>query len=446
VPGTQVTLNATPVKGSAFMGWSGGGCSGLGPCVVTLGGDTAVSATFIQIVPTRYDATWSLAGVTYSNGDLSISGNSAGTKNVRTIDAKASGRWYWEVTATGGNASTNNGGIGVAEAATPNNAAWIGSQASGVSAGYSGGTLFMTWANASFPNGNAGPASEAIAAGNVYMFALDADKQNLWFGVNGTWFFNGDPGTSLAATVTGITGNMYPGVTFYVNSTNAFTANFGGNGGVNNGFKYPVPSSYNPGFYNIPTTWDPSWSIAGVNYTNGNLGISSTASTDTVTRTIVGRPLGSGRYYWELTATGGDGNIDDGGVGLQDSTAPNNNSYLGSSPNSMGWGYGSCCSAQYYVNWTGTTAGTAPTLASAIKSGNVYMFALDMVAGSLWVGNNGTWYSGPPGSATPALKGITGTVYPGVAFYAQHLNAFSSNFGQSPFVYAPPPGYGAGFY
>jgi hypothetical protein len=44
--GTMVTLTATPVAGSAFSGWSGGGCSGTGTCTVTMSSDQAVTATF----------------------------------------------------------------------------------------------------------------------------------------------------------------------------------------------------------------------------------------------------------------------------------------------------------------------------------------------------------------------------------------------------------------
>jgi YVTN family beta-propeller protein len=45
--GSQVTLNATPGPGYMFAGWSGGGCSGLGACTVSLTADTSVSATFL---------------------------------------------------------------------------------------------------------------------------------------------------------------------------------------------------------------------------------------------------------------------------------------------------------------------------------------------------------------------------------------------------------------
>ena len=44
--GTEVALTASADSGSAFVGWSDGGCSGTGSCVVTLEADTTVTATF----------------------------------------------------------------------------------------------------------------------------------------------------------------------------------------------------------------------------------------------------------------------------------------------------------------------------------------------------------------------------------------------------------------
>jgi len=46
VSGTVVTLTASPGEGSAFVGWSGGGCSGTTPCVVTMTAEASVIATF----------------------------------------------------------------------------------------------------------------------------------------------------------------------------------------------------------------------------------------------------------------------------------------------------------------------------------------------------------------------------------------------------------------
>jgi hypothetical protein len=44
--GSTITLTATASPGSVFDGWSGGGCSGNGVCVVTINGDIAVTAVF----------------------------------------------------------------------------------------------------------------------------------------------------------------------------------------------------------------------------------------------------------------------------------------------------------------------------------------------------------------------------------------------------------------
>ena len=45
-PGTPVTLYATPYLGTPFLGWSGGGCSGTGPCDVSMDQERSVTASF----------------------------------------------------------------------------------------------------------------------------------------------------------------------------------------------------------------------------------------------------------------------------------------------------------------------------------------------------------------------------------------------------------------
>jgi len=46
VPGTVVTLTAAPAPGASFTGFSGEGCSGTGPCIVTVDDARSVTATF----------------------------------------------------------------------------------------------------------------------------------------------------------------------------------------------------------------------------------------------------------------------------------------------------------------------------------------------------------------------------------------------------------------
>ena len=47
--GTAVTLTASATDGSAFTGWTGGGCTGTGTCIVTMNAATSVTASFSVI-------------------------------------------------------------------------------------------------------------------------------------------------------------------------------------------------------------------------------------------------------------------------------------------------------------------------------------------------------------------------------------------------------------
>ena len=54
---TTVTLTATPDAGHAFTGWSGGGCSGTGSCVVTVAASMTVTATFLPLLDVEKEGT-----------------------------------------------------------------------------------------------------------------------------------------------------------------------------------------------------------------------------------------------------------------------------------------------------------------------------------------------------------------------------------------------------
>ena len=78
--GVQVTLTATPARGSVFAGWSGAGCSGTGTCVVNAAGSTIVTATFTASSSTSFMLGVNLAGtgagsVTSSPGGISCLGD-----------------------------------------------------------------------------------------------------------------------------------------------------------------------------------------------------------------------------------------------------------------------------------------------------------------------------------------------------------------------------------
>lgn len=98
---------------------------------------------------------------------------------------------------------------------------------------------------------------------------------------------------------------------------------------------------------------------------------------------------------------------------------------------------------QLWVNVTGAPAGYAVAATySGATAGQTVMMAVDMDAGKVWWGINGTWFaSGNPATgAAPHVTGVSGTKYFCLSPYASS-GLWSANFGQRPFSYAPPAGF-----
>jgi len=75
--GTQVTLTATAGSGSYFAGWSGGGCSGIGGCEITMSAAESVTANFVMVPPNSYPLLVSKAGS--GSGTVTSSGIDCGS-------------------------------------------------------------------------------------------------------------------------------------------------------------------------------------------------------------------------------------------------------------------------------------------------------------------------------------------------------------------------------
>ncbi len=90
--GSELTLAATANTGSVFAGWAGA-CTGIGECVVNVGGDTSVTATF-DLVPDLdtdgdglTDAEEAVLGTSPNNPDTDADGLSDGDEvNVHLTD------------------------------------------------------------------------------------------------------------------------------------------------------------------------------------------------------------------------------------------------------------------------------------------------------------------------------------------------------------------------
>ena len=82
---TVITLTATPVAGSSFVGWSGGGCSGTSTCAVTTDAAKTVNAQF-DLIPA---ATFNLAITFVGGGQGVVSGGSINCPAICTATAAA---------------------------------------------------------------------------------------------------------------------------------------------------------------------------------------------------------------------------------------------------------------------------------------------------------------------------------------------------------------------
>ncbi len=171
--------------------------------------------------------------------------------------------------------------------------------------------------------------------------------------------------------------------------------------------------------YNAPTITDANTAITGATAVHRNaMG----------TLPIV-RPI-----YFEVTQGGVTGASRAGYFGVASTPDAQDHTYPGADANS--WGVGYYISTNYIYH-----AGSGYSVAGTPAAGMVYGVAVDPVSGKIWFSINGGWVSGDPTTGTsPSYSNIPSTVWAIVDAY--QTGPHHVNFGQRPFAYAPPAGFG----
>ncbi|BBP05668.1 hypothetical protein TPL01_33490 [Sulfuriferula plumbiphila] len=208
-------------------------------------GATAVD----NLLPTASSvfATWNPAdkgtAMILSPGNLTAVGNGSAFASVRATQSESSGKWYWESTITGANA-TNYGYIMTAGTSTFDLNAYLGTSSTG---------NYFGWYPPQTPSYSSSWPGTTVAAppggvnypvGTTFMMAMDMDNHALYVGVNGTWNGGGVPTSGAAKTgaaVTGLSGTVFPAINVV---TTQSTSNFGATA-----FKYAVPTGYHAGVF-----------------------------------------------------------------------------------------------------------------------------------------------------------------------------------------------------
>jgi len=170
----------------------------------------------------------------------------------------------------------------------------------------------------------------------------------------------------------------------------------------------------------------------GLTLSNGNLDASRATNSWATCKATFG--LSSDKWYFEYTVNSGASNQIIGVFKTED-TPPAVGGYGYMTYSASGWGYqldGNKANSNSFTA-TGTTAGV----------GDNIMVAVDVGAGKIWFGVNGTWLnSGDPANGNnAAFTNLSGSMSPAVCLYGTQSG--SINFGQRSWVYSAPSGYKA---
>jgi hypothetical protein len=142
-----------------------------------------------------------------SNGTLSranLQSTSVGVVSGKGSIAVSSGKWYWEVTCTGGDFSGVGSHIGIDSVTTPCTSAAsarIGSTATSYS--------YNSWNGQKQNNNTSSAYGNTYTTNDVISIALDLTSGKIWWAKNGTWQSSGDPAAGTNAAFSSITSGLY---------------------------------------------------------------------------------------------------------------------------------------------------------------------------------------------------------------------------------------------
>ena len=192
-------------------------------------------------------------------------------------------------------------------------------------------------------------------------------------------------------------------------------------------------------------TFSPSFSSSTMGLTEGNLTVTDNGGTTWETA-FVGKPVQSGKWYFEATVDVAGAYDTFFGVSTLDALATNKAQYNGYANGSAGYqAYsGSGGSIVYHGNNGGNYY--YPGDSTGFSNGDKIGIAYDADTGAFWASKNNTWInSGNPSTgANPLFSGYTAQqlVYFGLS-NATNGTKHSVNFGQRSFAYTPPTGFSA---
>lgn len=338
----------------------------------------------MAFTPTTWDPATLGAGALLSGGDLVYAAGSAVPTACWSVASATSDKWYWELTIVQYPAGSS-GKLG----------AWAGA-----------GESELALTDAASMGG--------WAPGDVLGFLLDIGNNSIEFFKNGAYTHNG---WNIPPVSLGKVWRPYVALVAPEAGTALVSANFG-----NAPFSHmPTDSGAYPGFGDDPepatfepAAWDPAQTGSAATLSNGNRTYSTENYYSNTTKADVG--LLTGQWYWELEIL---------------ATAPGTTFSTG------------VTSADLYDGWADSYSLDQDT---APATGVVLGHALDLDAGTLQVYVDGVLKVTKTGVFAEPYGGFPRRIRPSLRASANSgVFSVGANFGQAPFVHAPPAGYFAGY-
>lgn len=300
-----------------------------------------------------------------------------------------------------------------------------------------------------------------FTTGDVLMFALDRDAGSMWIGKNGTWFNSGDPaaGTNPQFTnmdcseaqygavevpwrfffgTTGVTYSSSPLEFNLATGNNVFPQQYA----APSGFTALVePSSIEwQGIFNNFRDSGSDLMSAGTGFNTCFVTPATIALNASQQHHISAGIMYLGeKYYWEVVPTTTGSTVYLGaaafGAGDQNANVTFGTQCMWNQAGTLHDG-----DATITMDTTGVSGWDA-------AGTDTLMFALDLVAGKMWIGKNGTWFnSGDPAAGTNPQFSDIPLVYDWVCKGYIAANARQNTFLGSafPFVYSAPSGFTSG--
>jgi hypothetical protein len=374
-----------------------------------------------------------LVSTTLSNGNLTVTHSStANNSGARSTSYRTSGKYYFEVTMTNIHGNFDCCGI-LTQAGTYTNL--VTGSSNCMTTFKSSGAIYSN-------NVSSGKTLGAIAAGDIIGIAVDLDARKGWMRKNsGPW--NGDlthnPATSAGGVPLPPTVAFSPAIGFGGTGTaanDAMTANFG-SGAVP--YLTPAPAGFNTWPASPPpvlATFDGLLTSVTLSGPHNLIVTHTTNTTNSGARSTALKT--SGKYYFEVTSNKSIGQSDPAGIITSVGTYSN---FVSSGAQSVA-----------VFRSTGNILGGTPNTKTVgpIADGDVKCVAFDATNRLVWIRkNNGLWngdaLADPVTGAGGVLANYTDSFAPCVGFGGTSTainDQQTANFGQTPYVFSVPAGYG----